>query len=130
MKDVEEVPKSEGTKEEPKHKDEAGPIPVDEQLASAVKLIEKAVRQKETRAIFGKVMRYTQSVRHRMTAPDLQDFLSTHLPQELESAQVLQRYVKQVRPTISQRGEEGVDYWLCSCNKPFIPMIADPDLTA
>lgn len=60
----------------------AGPAPPTalEQLAASAALIDKAVRQKETRALFGKVLRQTTATRRGLTAGDLRTFLRRTLP--------------------------------------------------
>ncbi len=58
----------------------AAPPAVGEQLRAIVGLIEQAVRHKETRVAFSKVLRQTQAARRRMTAADVQAFVRSTLP--------------------------------------------------
>ena len=65
-------------------------------LRSAVALIEKAVAQKETRTLFGRLLRQTAAVRRRLTAGDLLAFLAEALPPASPAAAQLAEAVKQV----------------------------------
>ncbi len=89
--------------QEPKQKEEeavAAPPSISDQLKANVSLIEKAVRHKETRAVFGKLLRQTAAVRRELTAKDLHAFVSSTLPQDSPAAQTLQQYLgPQVRGT-------------------------------
>lgn len=78
MKDPESNTTVKSTESTPEHA-------VKDKLLVNVKLIEKAVRQKETRAFFGKVLRQTQAVRKLFTADNIQSFLSAVLPSDSES---------------------------------------------
>ena len=65
-------------------------------LRSNVHLIEKAVAQKETRTLFGRLLRQTAAVRKQLTAHDLQAFLAEALPPASPAAAALAEAVKQV----------------------------------
>jgi hypothetical protein len=54
------------------------------------------VAEKETRTLFGRVLRQTAAVRRQLTAHDLQAFLASALPPASAAAQQLQEAVKQV----------------------------------
>ncbi len=71
----------------------AAPPSISDQLKANVSLIEKAVRHKETRAVFGKLLRQTTAVRRQLTARDLQAFISSTLSQDSPAAQTLQQYL-------------------------------------
>lgn len=83
MKDKEEAPKAAEPEPEP------APPTTAASLAANIKLIEKAVKAKETRAVFGKLLRQTAAVRRRLTSGGLQAFVSSVLPAEHASAQAL-----------------------------------------
>ena len=97
MADAPEVSKPGGDK-----KEAALPQPpsVHEQLAANVKLIEKAVKQKETRALFTKLLRQTQMLRKRLTSHDVQTFVRSVMPESLASFAVISEHLKQVRTII------------------------------
>ena len=65
-------------------------------LRANAALIEKAVAQKETRTLFGRVLRQTAGVRRRLTAADLSAFLEGALPPGSPALQQLVAAVKQV----------------------------------
>lgn len=65
-------------------------------LRSNVRLITNAVAEKETRTLFGRVLRQTAAVRRQLTAQELQAFLASALPPASAAAQQLQEAVKQV----------------------------------
>ena len=65
-------------------------------LRSGVALIKKAVEQKETRTLFGRLLRQTAAVRRRFTAADLTTFLEGALPASSPAAAQLVEAVKQV----------------------------------
>lgn len=75
--------------------DVAGPAPpsVSDQLKSNIGLVEKAVRNKETRAAFGKLLRQTTAVRKQLTGSDLQAFFNANLPQGSPAAEALKRHL-------------------------------------
>lgn len=75
---------------------EAAPPTVADSLAANIKLIGKAVQAKETRAVFGKVLRQTAAVRKQLTAGELQAFVSSVLPADHPSAQTLLTALAQV----------------------------------
>jgi hypothetical protein len=68
---------------------EPQPPSVQEQLAGSVKLIEKAVRQKDTRLLFSKVLRQAQAVRRQLTPHDLAVFARSVLPEGSSSLALL-----------------------------------------
>lgn len=95
MVDAAEAPQEEAKVEEP-----ASTAPsVSEQLAANVKLIEKAVRQKDTRLMFSKVLRQTQALRRQLTPGIAQAFLRSVLPEGSPSLPLLLQQVKKVRET-------------------------------
>lgn len=65
-------------------------------LRSGVALIRKAVEQKETRTLFGRLLRQTAAVRRQLTAADLAAFLAGALPPGSSAAERLQQAVTQV----------------------------------
>ncbi len=65
-------------------------------LRSGVALIKKAVEQKETRTLFGRLLRQTAAVRRRFSAADLSAFLEGALPASSPAAAQLVEAVKQV----------------------------------
>lgn len=67
------------------------PLPV---LRSNIALIEKAVAHKETRTLFGRLLRQTAAARKRLTSHELQAFLRQALPSPAQ--QQLLEAVKQV----------------------------------
>ncbi|GAB4816156.1 hypothetical protein N2152v2_003202 [Parachlorella kessleri] len=81
--------------QEPEKKGDEGPAPptISERLRANVSLIEKAVRQKETRAVFGKLLRQTTGIRRQLTAKDLHKFLGTAVPHESAAAQTLRQFL-------------------------------------
>lgn len=83
-----------------KGEEPAAPPPPPKPLAvlrANAALIEKAVAQKETRTLFGRVLRQTAAVRRRLTAADLVSFLEGALPADSPALQQLVPAVKQVR---------------------------------
>jgi 26S proteasome regulatory subunit N3 len=81
MKDVsEEAPKEETPQEASTLADK---------LSAILKLIEKAVRQKETKALFGKVLRQAQAIRKQLTGQDLRAFLKSVFPAGSPSLELL-----------------------------------------
>lgn len=65
-------------------------------LRSNLRLINNAVAQKETRTLFGRVLRQTAAVRNRLSARDVQAFLTSSLPASSSVAQQLLGALKQV----------------------------------
>ncbi|KAL6766567.1 RPN3 [Auxenochlorella protothecoides x Auxenochlorella symbiontica] len=51
-----------------------------EQLTVTVSVIDRAVRAKETRTVFNRVLRQVAGVRRRMQSKDLRDFVTAHIP--------------------------------------------------
>lgn len=83
-----------------KGEEPAAPLPPPKPLAvlrANAALIEKAVAQKETRTLFGRVLRHTAAVRRRLTATDLVAFLEGALPAGSPALQQLVPAIKQVR---------------------------------
>lgn len=72
-------------------------------LRSGVGLIKKAVDQKETRTLFGRLLRQTAAVRRRWTAADLCAFLEGSLPASSPASAQLLEAVKQVREAVCLR---------------------------
>jgi hypothetical protein len=85
------TPAAETPVEEP-----SAPSPLERLLAN-VTLIEKAVKQKETRTLFSKLIRITQAVRKQMTAGDVAAFTRATLPPSLPSTAVILDHLQQVR---------------------------------
>ncbi len=81
----------------------APPPAVGEQLRAIVGLIELAVRHKETRVAFSKVLRQTQAARRRMTAADVQAFVRSTLPEGSASRDALLEHLQEVRAARSPR---------------------------
>jgi len=71
-------------------------ISVQERLAANVQLIEKAVKQKETRTLFPKLIRITQAIRKELTAHDVQVFVRSTLPTSLASSTAIVEHLQQV----------------------------------
>lgn len=69
---------------------------VQEQLAAYVRLIEKAVQQKDTRSLFSRLLRTTQTLRKKLTPSDVQEFVLRILPVGLPSAITILDHLKQV----------------------------------
>ena len=83
-----------------KGEEPAAPPPPPKPLAvlrANAALIEKAVAQKETRTLFGRVLRHTAAVRRRLTATDLVAFVEGALPAGSPALQQLVPAIKQVR---------------------------------
>ena len=77
-------------------------VSVQERLAANVQLIEKAVKQKETRTLFSKLIRMTQALRKELNAHDVQVFVRSTLPTSLASSTAIIESLQQVRsPQIS-----------------------------
>ncbi|KAL4443741.1 hypothetical protein ABPG75_011478 [Micractinium tetrahymenae] len=84
--------------EQQEDKQPAAPSPL-AVLRSGVTLIKKAVEQKETRTLFGRVLRQTAAVRRHLTAAELTTFLEGALPTSSPAAAQLVEVVKQVGDT-------------------------------
>lgn len=80
--------------EEQEDKQPPSPLTV---LRSGVALIKKAVDQKETRTLFGRLLRQTAAVRRRLSAADLAAFLEEALPASSPAAAQLVEVIKQVK---------------------------------
>jgi hypothetical protein len=72
-------------------------VSVQERLAANVQLIEKAVKQKETRTLFSKLIRITQAIRKELSAHDVQVFVRSTLPTSLASSAAIVEHLQQVR---------------------------------
>jgi hypothetical protein len=72
-------------------------VSVQERLAANVQLIEKAVKQKETRTFFSKLIRITQAIRKELSAHDVQVFVRSTLPTSLASSTAIIEHLQQVR---------------------------------
>ena len=73
-------------------KEEApGPVPpsVEAQLDSSLKLLDRAVRNKDTRLITGRLLRQTASVRSKLTAENLFRFVQQALPESFSARESL-----------------------------------------
>ena len=81
----------------PEAEEQQQPASVQEQLAANLKTIEKAVRQKETRALFGRLLRQTAAVRKSLTAAHLLEFVQRALPHDSPSAATLRDSLAKVR---------------------------------
>lgn len=71
-------------------------ISVQERLAANVQLIEKAVKQKETRTLFSNLIRITQAIRKELSAHDVQVFVRSTLPTSLASSAAIVEHLQQV----------------------------------
>jgi len=67
-----------------------------EGMQGIIALLERSVKTKETRLLMGRLMRQTAQLRSHMTAADLDNFISTYLPDDSTSAPYLAGYIKQV----------------------------------
>ncbi|EFN58026.1 hypothetical protein CHLNCDRAFT_20545 [Chlorella variabilis] len=90
-------------------------------LRSNVRLITNAVAEKETRTLFGRVLRQTAAVRRQLTAQELQAFLASALPPASAAAQQLQEAVKQV-------GHGAADLDMCPARAAPPPANALPEV--
>lgn len=120
--DMQEAPAAQEPKEQA---EDAGPAPpsVQERLRSNLQLIDKAVRFKETRAMFGKLLRQTTGVRKQLTAAELRTLVSSTLPAGSPAAQTLLQYLG---PQVSRQfGHGGALYSHCSAS---FYLIAAPEL--
>lgn len=77
-------------------------ISVQERLAANVQLIEKAVKQKETRTLFSKLIRITQAIRKELSAHDVQVFVRSTLPTSLASSAAIVEHLQQVPATTTK----------------------------
>ena len=76
---------------------EPQPPSIQERLAANVQLIEKAVKQKETRTLFTKLVRLTQGLRKQLSAQDVHLFVRSTLPPSLASTATILEHLQQVR---------------------------------
>lgn len=67
-----------------------------EGMQGIITLLERSVKTKETRVLMSRLMRQTAQLRSHMTAADLDNFISTYLPDDSTSAPYLAGYIKQV----------------------------------
>ncbi|KAL4858438.1 putative 26S proteasome non-ATPase regulatory subunit 3 [Chlorella vulgaris] len=95
--DMKDAPADEKAKEAEKQPvavpEPAKPLAV---LRSNLRLINNAVAQKETRTLFGRVLRQTAAVRKRLSARDVQAFLTSSLPASSSVAQQLLEALQQL----------------------------------
>lgn len=96
-------------------------------LRSGVALIKKAVEQKETRTLFGRLLRQTAAVRRRFTAADLTAFLEGALPASSPAAAQLVEAVKQVGETAMDA--DGVPAANGAANGAEAPAAPEPPVT-
>lgn len=75
--------------------------PVQDVLGANVKLIEKAVRQKEVISLFSKILRQTQGLRKRMTSLEIQKFVRSVLPDTLPTHSIILDHLKEVNTAVS-----------------------------
>ena len=80
-------------KEEP-----AGPVPVsvEAQLETCLKLLDRAVRAKDTRLIAGRLLRQIATLRSNLTAEILFAFVEQTLPQSFSARETLLNVLHQV----------------------------------
>lgn len=69
---------------------------VSENLRHAVTLLQKSVKQKETRLLTGRLLRQTAAIRKQLTRETIMAFLTQHLPAEDASRIFLQAQLEQV----------------------------------
>lgn len=72
-------------------------VPVSSQLAAAVTVIDGAVRAKEPRTPFHRVLRQLAAVRKRLTPSDARAFVVGHIPESSPVLGVLIAGVEEVR---------------------------------
>lgn len=92
-----EVPNGAEAKGKDTSSGEVQPPSVQQRLAANVQLIEKAVKQKETRTPFSKLIRITQAIRKELTSQDVQVFVRSTLPTSLASTATILDHLQQVR---------------------------------
>ena len=79
--------------------EQPGPVPisVEAQLDASLKLLERAVRSKDTRLTSGRLLRQTATVRSKLTAQNLSGFVEQTLPESFSAREVLISALQQVR---------------------------------
>ena len=82
--------------EEPAAPEQSDAEKVAAQLAANVALIEKSVKQKETRMGSGRLLRTTAAIRRKLSRAILQDFISRSLPEDSAMRPVLLAVLEQV----------------------------------
>lgn len=73
------------------------PYSPSEAMSGVVSLLEKSVKNKETRLVMGRLMRATALLRAHMHGADLVSFVRAYLPEDSASAAFLLPRIKQVR---------------------------------
>ena len=75
-----------------------GPIPinVETQLDNSLKLLDRAVRIKDTRLISGRLLRQTAAIRSKLTAEILYAFIEQTLPESFSARETLLGVLQQV----------------------------------
>ncbi|PNH08316.1 putative 26S proteasome non-ATPase regulatory subunit 3a [Tetrabaena socialis] len=68
---------------------------VDAKLKAVLALVERSVKQKDTRLLIGRLLRQTASVRKQLTPSSVKAFLQQSLPADLESRVFLSAHVEQ-----------------------------------
>jgi 26S proteasome regulatory subunit N3 len=82
--------------EEPAAPEQSDAEKVAAQLTSNVALIEKSVKQKETRMGSGRLLRTTAAIRRKLSRAILQEFISQNLPEDSAMRPVLLAVLEQV----------------------------------
>lgn len=79
-------------------KEETGPHPpsVEAQLDNSLKLLDRAVRSKDTRLISGRLLRQTAAYRSKLTAEILYSFVEQTLPESFSAREPLLGVLQQV----------------------------------
>ncbi|KAL4447173.1 hypothetical protein ABPG77_007206 [Micractinium sp. CCAP 211/92] len=98
-------------------------------LRSGVALIKKAVEQKETRTLFGRLLRQTAAVRRRFSAADLSAFLEGALPASSPAAAQLVEAVKQVGDTAMDADAAPVANGAANGAEAQVPATPEPPAT-
>lgn len=88
------------TDEEPAAPEQSDAQKVAAQLAANVALIEKSVKQKETRMGSGRLLRTTAAIRRKFSRAILQQFVSISLPDDSAMRPVLLAVLEQVAETV------------------------------
>lgn len=84
--------------EEPAAPEQSDAQKVAAQLAANLALIEKSVKQKETRMGSGRLLRTTAAIRRKLSRAILQQFISSSLPEDSAMRPVLLAVLEQVNP--------------------------------
>ena len=72
------------------------PLSVEAQLDNSLKLLDRAVRTKDTRLVSGRLLRQTAGVRSKLTSENLQKFVAKTLPESFSAREVLLGILQQV----------------------------------